>query len=190
MVGLRFPRSGHAPPYWQYAWRTYPASGRFPGTKLPETADRLDGRARGTPTISRPSARQITVRSREDHSRITEAMLLPPGKDGLSFKASSRGRRLGSMELFVNKPSCRVRVALQMKMGFKMKKIALKRTVTIDEKVTSVSMEDAFWLELKKIAGEYGITVSQLIADVKSRYSASNLSSALRQFVLESVRKR
>ena len=94
------------------------------------------------------------------------------------------------MELFVNKPSCRVRVALQMKMGFKMKKIALKRTVTIDEKVTSVSMEDAFWLELKKIAGEYGITVSQLIADVKSRYSASNLSSALRQFVLESVRKR
>jgi predicted DNA-binding ribbon-helix-helix protein len=71
-----------------------------------------------------------------------------------------------------------------------MNKIALKRTVTIDDKVTSVSMEDAFWAELKKIAADYDLTLSQLITDVKTRYTHANLSSALRQFVLENVRRR
>ena len=71
-----------------------------------------------------------------------------------------------------------------------MRKIALKRTVTIDDRVTSVSMEDAFWRELKKIAREYDMTISQLITDIKSRYIHGNLSSALRQFVLENVRNR
>ena len=65
-----------------------------------------------------------------------------------------------------------------------------KRSVLIAGHPTSVSLEDAFWAELKKIAGECDLTLSQLITDVKYRDSHANLSSALRQFVLESVRRR
>jgi predicted DNA-binding ribbon-helix-helix protein len=37
-----------------------------------------------------------------------------------------------------------------------------KRTVSINGRVSSISMEDAFWLPLKKIAAEEGFTIVEL----------------------------
>ena len=48
-----------------------------------------------------------------------------------------------------------------------------------------VSLEDAFWDELKNIAHAQRVTLSELVAKIDGRRKQSNLSSAIRQFVLE-----
>jgi predicted DNA-binding ribbon-helix-helix protein len=63
-----------------------------------------------------------------------------------------------------------------------------KRSVTIAGHRTSVSIEAPFWDALKEIADERGLSLNALIAEV-DRTRASNLSSALRVFVLEALRK-
>jgi predicted DNA-binding ribbon-helix-helix protein len=62
-----------------------------------------------------------------------------------------------------------------------------KRSVLIAGHRTSVSLEDAFWQELARLAKERGLSINQLIADVDASREG-NLSSALRVFVLESVK--
>ncbi len=62
-----------------------------------------------------------------------------------------------------------------------------KRSVLIAGHRTSVSLEDAFWRELARLAEHRGVSVNQLIAEVDASREA-NLSSALRVFVLESVK--
>ena len=54
---------------------------------------------------------------------------------------------------------------------------------------TSVSMEDEFWLELKKIAESEKLTVQQLVEKIDMERE-SNLSSALRVFVLNWLLKK
>lgn len=62
-----------------------------------------------------------------------------------------------------------------------------KRSVTIAGHKTSLSLEEAFWRELKVIAGADGTSVNALIEGI-DRERGGNLSSAVRVFVLERVR--
>jgi predicted DNA-binding ribbon-helix-helix protein len=67
-----------------------------------------------------------------------------------------------------------------------------KRSVNIAGHSTSVTLEHAFWDALKDIAGERGISVAALIADIdrarEADPSAPNLSSAIRVFVLTATK--
>ncbi len=64
-----------------------------------------------------------------------------------------------------------------------------KRSVLIAGHQTSVSLENAFWAALKRIADGRGVSMNTLIADIDRQRSA-NLSSAIRIFVLENRRGR
>jgi predicted DNA-binding ribbon-helix-helix protein len=66
----------------------------------------------------------------------------------------------------------------------------VKRSVVIDGHKTSVSLEDAFWMSLKDIASHQGITLSMQISSIDEKRRTSNLSSAIRLFVLEHFRTR
>jgi predicted DNA-binding ribbon-helix-helix protein len=64
-----------------------------------------------------------------------------------------------------------------------------KRSVSIRGHRTSFSLEDAFYGELERIATERGLPLAALVAEIDAtRDRATNLSSALRLFVLEEVR--
>jgi predicted DNA-binding ribbon-helix-helix protein len=63
-----------------------------------------------------------------------------------------------------------------------------KRSVLIAGHKTSVSLEDAFWQALKRLADARGLSLAQLIAEV-DRGRKSNLSSTLRVFVLEAMER-
>jgi len=62
-----------------------------------------------------------------------------------------------------------------------------KRSVIVAGHATSVSVEDAFWTGLKKIARRRGVSLNRLIAEI-DRQRTANLSSAIRVFVLENAR--
>ncbi len=59
-----------------------------------------------------------------------------------------------------------------------------KRSVTLGGHATSVSVEDPYWAELKRMAAESGIPLGALLERVDRERKASNLSSALRLAVL------
>ncbi len=63
-----------------------------------------------------------------------------------------------------------------------------KRSVVIGGHKTSVSLEDAFWFELRSIAFGLGVHLSQLVASIDSERQHGNLSSAIRLFVFEYCR--
>ena len=64
-----------------------------------------------------------------------------------------------------------------------------KRSVTIRGHRTSFSLEDAFVGELEEIAAARGMPLAALVAEVDARRPrATNLSSALRLFVLDQVK--
>ena len=65
-----------------------------------------------------------------------------------------------------------------------MKSTVLKRSIMIDGHKTSVSLEDAFWNNLKEIAQTQRATVSELVAKIDGERQQGNLSSAIRLFVL------
>ena len=50
---------------------------------------------------------------------------------------------------------------------------------------TSVSLEDAFWTDLREIAHESQVTMSSLVAGIDEARPPGNLSSAIRLFDLE-----
>ena len=66
-----------------------------------------------------------------------------------------------------------------------MKSLVVKRSIALAGRETSVSLEDAFWNRLKEIAGQQGMTLSDLVAAIDSRRQHRNLSSDLRIFVLD-----
>ena len=68
-----------------------------------------------------------------------------------------------------------------------MKSLIVKRSVDIDGRKTSVSLEDAFWSELKEIAHTQRVTPSKVITKIGKGWQG-NLSSAIRVFVFEQVR--
>ena len=71
-----------------------------------------------------------------------------------------------------------------------MKSSVVKRSIVIGGHKTSVSLEDAFWSDLKQIALAQQATLSQLVAKIDEARQQNNLSSAIRLFVLEQIRTR
>jgi predicted DNA-binding ribbon-helix-helix protein len=68
----------------------------------------------------------------------------------------------------------------------------VKRSVTIAGHRTSLSLEEAFWSALRRIAKRRGRSVSALVAEIDGRTAEAdgrNLSSAVRVFVLEAARE-
>ena len=69
-----------------------------------------------------------------------------------------------------------------------MKSSVIKRSVAIAGHKTSVSLEDAFWQDLRKIANAQQATLSNVVAEIDKKRKNGNLSSAIRLFVLDQVR--
>lgn len=70
-----------------------------------------------------------------------------------------------------------------------MKSKVVKRSIVIAGHKTSVSLEDAFWDALKDLAGKRDLTLSDVVAEIDATRAQGNLSSAIRLFVLENVRR-
>ena len=65
-----------------------------------------------------------------------------------------------------------------------MKSSIVKRSVVIDGHKTSVSLEEPFWTDLKKIAHSQQTTLSELVTKIDGAREQGNLSSTIRLFVL------
>ena len=65
-----------------------------------------------------------------------------------------------------------------------MKSSIVKRSVVIGGHKTSISLEEPFWTALKQIAHAQHVTLSALVAQIDDTHEQSNLSSAIRLFVL------
>ena len=64
-----------------------------------------------------------------------------------------------------------------------------KRSLTLQGHRTSVSLEEAFWVEFQRLAEAQGKPVNALAAEIDSRRTPpGSLASAIRVFVLEEVR--
>ena len=70
-----------------------------------------------------------------------------------------------------------------------MKSPVAKRSIVINGHKTSVSLEDAFWREMKAIARDLDMTLANLVTAIDSRREHGNLSSAIRLFVLSQYRQ-
>jgi predicted DNA-binding ribbon-helix-helix protein len=64
----------------------------------------------------------------------------------------------------------------------------LKRSVAIAGHRTSISLEEPFWAALKELAGRDSLSVQALIGRIDAERGEQNLSSAIRVFVLASLR--
>ena len=66
-----------------------------------------------------------------------------------------------------------------------MKSAIVKRSVSLAGHKTSISLEDAFWNYLREIADSRGVSVSVVVSEIQAQDRQTNLSSAIRLFVLE-----
>jgi predicted DNA-binding ribbon-helix-helix protein len=64
-----------------------------------------------------------------------------------------------------------------------MKTAVIKRSIVIDGRKTSISLEDEFWYGLLEIAVYEKMTVPILVKRIEHRRKTINLSSAIRIFV-------
>jgi predicted DNA-binding ribbon-helix-helix protein len=64
----------------------------------------------------------------------------------------------------------------------------VKRSVAIAGHRTSVSLEEPFWEVLREIADRESVSVQALIGRIDAERGEQNLSSAIRVFVLASLR--
>ena len=65
-----------------------------------------------------------------------------------------------------------------------------KRSVMLKGHATSVSLEDEYWTELKRMADAERIALAQLIERIDAARLSDNLSSALRLAVLADLKAR
>jgi predicted DNA-binding ribbon-helix-helix protein len=63
-----------------------------------------------------------------------------------------------------------------------------KRSIVIGRHKTSISLEDDFWTSLQQIARNRQVRRSDLIAALDAARGNSNLSSAIRVFILDHYR--
>ena len=63
--------------------------------------------------------------------------------------------------------------------------LVVKRSVTLGGHKTSVTLEDEFWDALRAIADRDNTTVAWLVGQINRTRNNSNLSSAIRVFVLK-----
>ena len=66
----------------------------------------------------------------------------------------------------------------------------VKRSIVIAGHRPSVSLEDDFWSGLKEIGREHKMTLSSLVTGINGRRLDTNLSSAVRLFVLRHFRSK
>jgi predicted DNA-binding ribbon-helix-helix protein len=66
----------------------------------------------------------------------------------------------------------------------------IKRSVVIRGHKTSVTLEDPFWSEIRRIAGSSGSSIAALLRSIDEQRRDANLSSAIRLFVLANARAR
>jgi predicted DNA-binding ribbon-helix-helix protein len=71
-----------------------------------------------------------------------------------------------------------------------MKSPVAKRSIIVGGRKTSVSVEEAFWSGMKEISGARSMALSQLVSEIDANRNLGNLSSAIRQFVLEHFKSR
>jgi predicted DNA-binding ribbon-helix-helix protein len=66
-----------------------------------------------------------------------------------------------------------------------------KRSVAIAGRKTSVTLEEEFWDEMRKICAQRGVTLNRLVGKIDAeRQQGHNLSSAIRLFVLANLKGR
>lgn len=63
-----------------------------------------------------------------------------------------------------------------------------KHSLLISGHQTSISLEDAFWQALKRVAAARSLSVATLVAEIDAGRGGANLSSAIRVYLLETVR--
>jgi len=64
-----------------------------------------------------------------------------------------------------------------------------KHSLTLRGHRTSVSLEDAFWVELQRLAEDQGKSVNELVAEIDAgRGVTSGLAAAIRVHVLNAVK--
>lgn len=66
----------------------------------------------------------------------------------------------------------------------------VKRSFTIAGHATSISLEAAFWEALKSAAASRNMPVARLVAEIDSRRGDTNLSSAVRVWILTDLQQR
>ena len=69
-----------------------------------------------------------------------------------------------------------------------MQSTVIKRSIVVSGHKTSVSLEDAFWEALKKIAVGRDMTLTELVAVIDAGRAHANLSSAIRLYILDFYR--
>lgn len=68
-----------------------------------------------------------------------------------------------------------------------------KRSVLLSGHRTSVSLEEAFWLELKEICEREDKSINQLVTEIDNERLETpngNLSSAIRVYILEQLKQK
>ena len=68
--------------------------------------------------------------------------------------------------------------------------IVKKRSIVVGGHKTSITLEEAFWTELKAIALTEKMTAAELVTRIDGTREQGNLSSAIRLFVLRHVRNK
>jgi predicted DNA-binding ribbon-helix-helix protein len=68
--------------------------------------------------------------------------------------------------------------------------VIAKHSLAIAGHRTSISLEQAFWDGLRCLAGERGLSIAALVAEIDAARGPANLSSAIRVFVLEAQVRR
>ena len=66
-----------------------------------------------------------------------------------------------------------------------MKSSVVKRSIVVGGHKTSVSLEEPFWSGMKEISRARGTTLYRLVSEIDANRNQGNLSSAMRQFVLD-----
>ena len=66
----------------------------------------------------------------------------------------------------------------------------ISHSIAIDGHRTSVSLEDMFWTALKEIAKQRGESLQHLVTNINANRQSTNLSSAIRMFVLKCYKER
>lgn len=83
-------------------------------------------------------------------------------------------------------PRIRVRESQEHRAGEgRLRSRVVKRSLVVGGHKTSVSLEDVFWDELRAIAQQRGMHLSELVGGIDSERQHNNLSSAIRLFVFE-----
>jgi predicted DNA-binding ribbon-helix-helix protein len=69
-----------------------------------------------------------------------------------------------------------------------MKSAVIKRSVVVNGRKTSVSLENEFWDALRQVAKQSNLSVASLIVEIERSRTTINLSSAIRIFLLNHFR--